>query len=484
MGNIMVNDKNKLAIGVAFFAFFSFLSLPLGYVRNWLLSSISIEFVSAFASINIFIGLVNTFFVFGATNVYSTFLPKIKDPSKQSQFVFSSYLNSAILMILMSVFFFLYYSKLPNNIIGTLQISNWLLVFFFIIFYGFGQTGVNTLIGLREYKLSAILNSAQILFVTVFLLLIIIGLLPKFVGYEFNTFLCLIGSVWCFVFVIFLCYFVPRKGFHIRYYLPKGYWSQAFFVHLGTILTFLYGYADQILVLGYLGEMELAQYFLIVQIASLITFLPIRLGNVFQSGFSTILADNTQKANLELTLQYNKIARYILLLTFLISSILVLFNREILSIFSNNLKLNSLCFLLLVIRYFIGSLGNIHSMIIISKEKNLSFFLMNTYMVIIQIVLSLVFVRTHGVLGIVVSFIISTIIAQLNLAYLLVKKCRIQHFDIKILFVVFLLLIVLIFLSFVFVNIFARIALFVFAVFIVVRLLKTDIFYLIKMFVK
>ena len=187
---------------------------------------------------------------------------------------------------------------------------------------------------------------------------------------------------------------------------------------------------------------------------------------------------------MELTLQYNKIARYILLLTFLISSVLVLFNREILSIFSNNLELNSLCFLLLVIRYFIGSLGNIHSMIIISKEKNLSFFLMNTYMVIIQIVLSLIFVRTHGVLGIVVSFIISTIIAQLNLAYLLVKKCRIQHFDIKILFIVFLLLIVLIFLSFVFVDIFARIALLVFAVFIVVRLLKTDIFYLIKMFVK
>ena len=127
--------------------------------------------------------------------------------------------------------------------------------------------------------------------------------------------------------------------------------ESGFFRTFRNNIDFLYGYADQILVLGYLGEMELAQYFLIVQIASLITFLPIRLGNVFQSGFSTILADNTQKANLELTLQYNKIARYILLLTFLISSVLVLFNREILSIFSNNLELNSLCFLLLVIRY-------------------------------------------------------------------------------------------------------------------------------------
>lgn len=479
----MKNSKNKLTVGIIVFAFFSFLALPLGYVRNWLLSSISVEYVSAFASIIIFIGLVSTFFVFGATNVYSTFLPKIKNPSKQSQFVFSSYLNSAILMILMSVVFFICYTKLPDRIIGTLQISNWAVAFFFVLFYGFGQTGVNILIGLREYKLSAILNSMQIFAVTVFLFLIFVRLLPKFIGYEFDILLCLIGTVWCLVFIIFLCYFISHKGCSFRYYLPNGYWSQATFVHLGTILGFLYKYADQILVLGYLGERELAQYFLIVQIASLITFLPIRLGNVFQSSFSAVLAD-TANSNNSLELQYDKIARYTLLLTFSISSLFVLFNNEILSVFGRNLKLNSLCFLLLVVRYFIGSLGNIHSMIILSKEKNISFFLMNTYMVIIQLLLSFILVKIYGVLGVVIALILSTIGGQLNLAYLLVYKCNICHFSLKKILLIFLLLAILILLSLVLKDIFFRSVILIATILAVVKILNINVFGLIKIFIK
>lgn len=479
----MTSNKSRLTIGIIVFTFFSFLSLPLGYIRNWLLSSISIEFVSAFASVNIFVGVVSTFFVFGATNVYSTFLPKIKESTKQSEFVFSSYVNSMALMILMSVIFFLGYTRLPNNLIEKLQISNWGAVFFFIFFYGIGQISVNVLIGLREYKLSALLNNLQIFVVTTFLFLIFVGLLPKFVDYEFNIFLYLIGLVWCFVFIVFLCYFISHKGCSIKYCLPKGYWSQAIFVHLGTILSFLYGYADQILVLGYLGEKELAQYFLIVQIASLITFLPIRLGNVFQSSFSATLVDEPN-SNTSLVLQYNKIARYMLLLTFSISSFFVLFNNEILSIFNHSLKLNSLCFILLVVRYFIGSLGSIHSMIILSKEKNFSFFLMNTYMVIIQLFLSFILVKNYGVFGIIIALILSTIVGQFNLAYLLVYKCNIRHFSISKLLLLLLLLVLIILLSFIPINIFLKLIILIIAILVVMKMLKVNILYITKTFLR
>lgn len=475
----MTSNKNQLTTGVIVFTFFSFLSLPLGYIRNWLLSSINVEFVSAFASINIFIGIVNTFFVFGATNIYSTFLPKIKNSTKQSEFVFSSYINSMALMILMSVIFFIGYNRLSNNLIERLQISNWGAVFFFIFFYGVGQISVNVLIGLREYKLSALLNNLQIFVVTAFLFFIFVGLLPKIADNEFNVFLCLIGFVWCFVFIVFLCYFISHKGCYCRYYLPRGYWSQAIFVHLGTILSFLYGYADQILVLGYLGEKELAQYFLIVQIASLITFLPIRLGNVFQSSFSATLVDESN-SNTSLALQYDKIARYMLLLTFSISSFFVLFADEILSIFNHSLKLNSLCFILLVVRYFIGSLGSIHSMIILSKEKNSSFFLMNTYMVIIQLFLSFILVKNYGVFGIIIALILSTIVGQLNLAYLLVHKCNMRHFSISKLLLLFLLLVIMILLSLIPINIFLKLIILIITILIVVKILNIKILYVNK----
>lgn len=121
--------------------------------------------------------------------------------------------------------------------------------------------------------------------------------------------------------------------------------------------------------MSYLGANELAQYFLIVQIASLVTFIPIKLGNVFQSTFASLLRCNGKDENAQLTKQYHKVAKYTLLLTFSIALTFILFNKEVLGLFANKIALNNWWFLLLILRYFIGSLGNVHAMIIIAKEK-------------------------------------------------------------------------------------------------------------------
>lgn len=436
----MHKDISRLKLGVLFFSFFSILSLPLGYLRNWLLSKISVEAVSAFALINILIGLISTFFIFGATNVYSTFLPKIDEKAKQFQFVVSSYVNSIVLMLVMFLIFYYLYPYLPKEIIGELRISNWWIMFFFTFFFGLAQVAVSALIGLREYKLSACLSNSQIFAVTTFLLLVLGGYFSYFKGNELNSFFLLIGSVWCIVFCTAIFALSKKLPVSFKWFLPQGYWSQAIFIHLGTILTFLYLYVDQIIVLSYLGANELAQYFLIVQIASLVTFIPIKLGNVFQSTFASLLRCNGKDENAQLTKQYHKVAKYTLLLTFSIALTFILFNKEVLGLFANKIALNNWWFSLLILRYFIGSLGNVHAMIIIAKEKNRSYFTMNAIMVLLQIILSVLFVTRYGILGIIIAFIITTVVAQINLIYLLIYKCKIRLFSMRTLGALFIVL--------------------------------------------
>ena len=422
--------RNKFRSGVIFVTLLAIISLPLSYYRNWLLSLVSADAVSTYAILLLISSVVSTFLMFGGSVVYSTFLPKITKKSDQLGFIISSTALSCIFtfifLFILLIFPNIVISWLPENL--SITINQLRLTSIFIVCFAVGQVIIYSLTGLREYKISALLTNLQIVAISVFLT-VSMFFFPKLMkDNAFTALIILLSFVWLIVSVYGVFRLYNSLGKVFKFYFPTGYWNQAIYAHFGTVLTFLYNYIDQILVLTFLGTKDLAQYFLTLQLARLVSFVPQKLSAVFQTSFSSLLSQDSADVAIQLPNLYNKIAKNCLFLSFGISSFLILFGSGVLQLFGKNMSFNSLFLSLLVLRYLIGCFGSTHSMMILAHEKNSIFFWSNTVVVFVQLILSLALVKSFGVLGIISAQLISCIIGQFNLALILHKKCNVGFY--------------------------------------------------------
>lgn len=421
---------SKLKTGILITTILSVLSLPLSYVRNWILSQFGEIMVADFAIVLLLSSIVSTFFLFGASTVYSIYIPKLDNKQKKVNFIISASILSLVLLILGSLIVIAYPTFTISYIDSHKDFTKSLfqVIFFFFVF-GLGQMVMYALIGLREYKISAYLNFTQPFIVVVFLFFIYFFNGADLITDSFSLIIISISCIWIINILVGAKSIFYNRVFKYSWFLPKGFWRQAIYVHLGTVLTFLYGYVDQILVLSYLGKNELATYFLTIQVARLVNFISLKLLQVFQSSFAASLKNKTNEGIVKLKNLYNEIAKYNLFISFGIAVFLVLFGDDIMLLFSKTMSFNSQYLFYLVLTFFIGSLGGIHSQVIQAKEENETYFLNNVFLVVIQVALSIYLVKDYGVLGIISARFITTFLGQIGLVYILKRKCDINLYS-------------------------------------------------------
>ncbi len=424
--NTVMNSRiSKLRFGVIIYLLLSLLSLPLGYYRNWILSKFCFEAVGNYALVILVSNIVTTFLLFGGQNVYATFLPKISRRSDKFSFIFSSSLISATLLIAFCMLLLMFPTLITSLLSKDIDSKHINIILFFIMSFGLGQLLSYSMIGLQEYGVSAFLNNSQLFVICTVLTINMFLFADYFIANSFSFLLWLIGGVW--LINSLGCIYIIRRKLITRFKLnlPAGYWKQAIFSHLGTIQTFFYNYIDQLLIFSFLGKVELAKYFLTIQLAKLVSFLTLRLSAVFQSSFATILPQGNKEQQENL---YEKIAKHCSFLSFCISSFLVLFGYEVLILFGKSMKYEHTFLFLLVFRYFFGCLGNVHSMIIVANEKNESFFIANTIVVIIQVTVSIILIKPLGIMGVIIAHIASCLVGQILLAVIIRKQCNINFY--------------------------------------------------------
>lgn len=333
-------DNKNLRSGIIVTSLFSILAAPLAYVRNWLLSLFGSDVVANFAIILLITNLVNTFFIFGASTVFSTFIPKLKSKKKQSKFIISSIGLSLILtvvgLLLTSLFPNLIFKVLPNSF-DLHQYFMYLAIF--VIIYGLSISFNFALVGLKKYRLSAFFNSNQTFIIVIALSFIYVFNREYLMNESFQTFVIILCAVWSINLIFSIRAIKKEIGITFQWYLPEGFWNQAIYAHLGTILSFAYVYIDQLLVLGYIGKLELAAYFLITQIARLVNFLTLKLTQVFHTSFAVQLSGKSKASSVDLIHLYKEVAKYTIFISFSISMVLVVFGSELLSIFDKQISL-------------------------------------------------------------------------------------------------------------------------------------------------
>lgn len=393
----------------------SAIAMLLAYYRNWILGRFGSDgdIIGQFALILLFIQIVTTFVLFGGTTVTTNYLPKIRANRDKSAFIFSY----TILSLFLSLCFVALLHLFPGLMILLLKqpVDSTTLNIFSITapMVVLAQMVTYALVGLTEFRLSSLLNQVQLAAVCC------ISSIAFFLFREFflanalsiltitvcgaSTFVILVGG-----------YYVSKRlsSFCYRLFLPVGFWSFSSFVHLNTIITFAYLSIDQLFILSALGIKELGAYFVLMQCAQLIVFVPERIGQVMLASFSHLVGTCNYT---DLLHAYVRLRRLILIVSTPLALFIILFSRPIAGIFGDWYAERHLYLLLLAVGFQLAVLGSVNAMLVMAKEYTRLFLINSVIQISVQLGLTLLLIDRFGVYSVIVGKIAGLISAQVGL---------------------------------------------------------------------
>lgn len=393
----------------------SAVAVPLAYYRNWILGGIGEagEVIGNFALILLFIQLVVTFAIYGGSSVVTNFLPKIKREEDKSAFLFT-YSFISLMAVLIFVALINLFPCIVSFLIRKPVDEETLYVFSFsspIIVLS--QLVIFSLAGLMEFRLSSVLNHLQLFFVCT---------LATVAHFFFSQFLqqhvviILISTVCVANLIVFVIGSIgvkrALKRFKARLYLPTGFWRFSGFIHLNTVSTFTYHSIDQIFVLATLGIKELGAYFILLQCAQLINFVPQRIGQVMLASFSHLVSNESHE---DLRRAYVKLCRIILIMSTSLALFIVLFSQPIAGIFGEWYADRHIYLVMLALIAQLGSLGSINSMLIMAKERTGVFLINSIVLISIQLVVTMILLDDFGIYAVIAGKAAASASAQIGL---------------------------------------------------------------------
>jgi O-antigen/teichoic acid export membrane protein len=390
------------------------IALPLAYYRNWALGRIDPEggVVGAYALIVLFMQVVIAFVLLGGVSTVTNFLPKIHARRDKFSFLASYAAISLVAVGLFEAVIFLQPDLVDAVVRRTVSPEVRKALALLAPLVVLAQLVTFALAGLMDFRLSAILGQIQIFLVSG---VAAMGLLqPEFLRDDALWTLSLtIAAAQILVIAIGGTRVIRElAGGMPRVFLPPGFWRFTSYVHLNTLTTFAYLNIDQVLVLAALGVEELGGYFVMLQCAQLIRFIPQRIGQVMLASFSHLVSagDNERLAR-----AYTRLSRLIVVLATGITLILVLFSKQIGLLFGEWYAERHLFLVLLAVPIHVACLGQINSMLIMAKEKTGPFFAISVIQISVQLGLSLLFLDSLGTFAVILGKGAGLVIAQIGL---------------------------------------------------------------------
>jgi O-antigen/teichoic acid export membrane protein len=405
--------KRQAASGAVWVSLVSAAAMLVAYYCNWVLGSIGPKVIGSYALILIFTQSISTFIMFGGVNVFTHFLPKITCYSKKSAFLatYTSILLGIALIFMAIVA--LWPSSLELLIRSQIDFSTLLIFDFLVPVFVVSQIVVFSLAGLMQFRLYSVISRFQVFLVCIlgtFAYLLFPGLLAQYPFPILTATVCIAGLL------ILLCggyAIIKRLGRLVfRFYLPPRFWKYTSYIHVNTITPFLFQTIDQIFVFARLGTRELGAYFIMLQCAQLIRFIPKQTSQVMLASFShsAISEQHTILKGI-----YAKLCRLNLIISTFLVLMLILFSRNIAAIFGEYYKTRYLYLMLLSLGVNIGNLGNINSMLIISRDRARDFFVNNLILVILQFGVTIFLIERLGIYAAILGRIVGIISGQVGL---------------------------------------------------------------------
>ena len=390
-------------------------ALPLGYYRSWVLGRLGDDgsVVGSYAIILLFIQVVITFVLFGGSSVVTNFMPKIGRAAERSAFIIFYGALSAVLLLLFVAAINLFPSLVSAAIRQPIDTTTLRVLTLLAPGVVISQIIIFCLAGMMDFKISSILSQLQLFAIC------LVGTAGWLFFPEFTAThpLALLGATagGAAALAILLGAWRLRAVFtrpDAWIHVPPNFWKFSTSVHANSVSVFAYQSIDQIIILSAVGTAELGAYFVLLQCAQLITFIPQRIGQVMLASFSRLVAENeTQK----LCHAYRRLCRAILILSTPIALFLISFSRPIASIFGDWSAERHLYLLSLAAAIYVGTLGSVNSMLIMAKERTGLFLGNSIVLITLQLAVSLALVERWGAYAVIVGKACGIVSGQIGL---------------------------------------------------------------------
>lgn len=419
--NTEVSTKMIATRGAVWVAISSIIGAILAYYRNWILCQFGSDgkVVGSFALVLLFVELITTFIMFGGSSVVINFLSKIQEKSEKSSFIIS-YIS---LSIPTGIVFGTVIEIWPNTVslISGQNVDPTIIryLIYLIPVVVLSNIIIYSLSGLMKFRLLAFCLQLQLLFVCIFSTYSFF-FYPEVLTNSPLLFLTIVVGL-AYLLVILMgglsvikTLEKPKKVF----FYPKTFWRYALFVQGNTLITFAELSIDKIFILSSLGVEELGAYFILIQCAELIRFIPVRVGQVFLATFSKLIAEGK---NSDLENSYNKLTKIIVVMSGMCAITLILFSNPIAQFFGDWAGERYHLLIVLSAIYNIGCITNINCMLIMAKERTGIFLSSNVVMISAQLAITIFLINDYGVYGVIAGKAAGTIIGQIGLFIILAK---------------------------------------------------------------
>lgn len=412
--------KKRSVSGAKWLILTNVFGMPAAYLIALVLGQAGPAALGAYALAQIFIGVVTTFAMYGGPAVLRNYMPKIHKADDRGRFLFA---YGAIILVLMGAILAAFY-VFPAMLEFLLSREfdrkgfGW-FVLLTVVVVG-SECLIGAASGLMQIKLAAIAR----LMSRVVLLPLVAGLFffnrPLLDAYTLEVILAGflasygVGALLCIVGLAR----DPRFHFRIGWHLPKGFSAFAFTSTAAMAFSFFYTNFDRMCVLGISDVVGLGTYQAVISLMMLIEYIPTMLQTAIVPVFSGLHSPEQRPALLR---AFVFIRRNAVLLIAPASMAMIAFSREILTLFGPSYGdyyyLLALYSFVSVIRApAFPALG-----ILVSMEKNTFRLTQSAFQFSAQVILTLLFIKSHGVLAIagakMLAGAVSTVAATLYVVY-------------------------------------------------------------------
>ena len=415
--------KQRSITGVKWLIIMNFAGMPLPFLTAMLLGRMGPATLGTYSLVQILIGIIATFIIYGGSPVLSVFIPKIKDRKILGNFIFSYLLIISILMIFSLIAFRLFPGLFEFLLRSEFDMNNFRWFVWLSVIVVFSESFANIATGLMLIKINAISRQMVRLFVFVVVLTLfwwkpeilrlhgIQSISGGFVlGYILSIIICHIGIL-------------KDRRLEIKpgWFLPKGFWTLSISIMMGTVLTFIYGNFDRVVILSVKYTKEFGMYQAVLSLSSLINVIPQILGTSLIPLFASLLATKKMESVCKLYYMVQRIGSLIMVISALF---LIVFSNECLSLFGSLYTSYSYLLILFCISAVITSPYFGNTPVLIATEKNMFRLAVSLGQILVQVILTLLFLKKYDILAIAGAKIIGVICAQITCIFYVTKKSK------------------------------------------------------------
>ncbi|MBI5470760.1 MAG: oligosaccharide flippase family protein [Ignavibacteriae bacterium] len=390
--------------GAKWMLYLSGSALVAGFCTNVLLGRLGAEMLGLYTLLMLIVSMIQTFFVFGASNVLVNYLPNLQRENKPKFILSYSVLVYGVGAMLLGIC--LLFPQVMGLVFKSelnISTSLYLIVLVPILL---AQVLVWAILQaeLEGTVLAISQNAVSWFYLVTVALLFVTGFLTSESSGSYLFTAIVAANV--IAFLIGIVYvrreYLPTGSFAGSWFLPKGFWSFTLALHFGTLFNFLITNAAPMFVVRELSLRDLGYYRAAAVFAGFVPWVPSVFDRSFYPSFCNLVSKKLPTHDV-----YGKFARLNAMSSGIVALTILLFAREFLSVFGKEFSDSSYIMLaLLAIGYVVSTpFVSINFALVTAHLKTPHTMAAYAITAFCGIVLFSILAPAYGLLGIGIAFI-------------------------------------------------------------------------------